>query len=276
MTRSRNYCFTLHNPTEDEEVLIQGLDVVYLVYGREACPETQRPHLQGYVVLPHPKALLPMKKFLGIDRVHLEASKGDSMANYKYCTKDGNFYEKGVRPMTQSEKGEAGKRKYEEIFALAAEGKVEEVRSKYPQIAFHSYRTIKEIAKDNMTKPPDLDQTCGIWYYGEAGTGKTTKARTENPGAFIKSRDKWWDGYRGESVVILDDIDPNHSWMRAHLKDWADKWTFKAETKGGCLWIRPSKFIVTSQYHPNDIWMDKETRDAISRRFNIQLIIKNE
>ena len=50
---------------------------------------------------------------------------------------------------------------------------------------------------------------------------------------------KWWDGYAGEEVVVLDDFDPRHAeHLSYYLKIWADHYAFNAEVKGGMIRVR--------------------------------------
>lgn len=110
----------------------------------------------------------------------------------------------------------------------------------------------------------------GYWYYGETGTGKTYAAKEEFPNAYIKNANtKWWDGYKNQENVIMDDFDKAHNYMGYHLKIWADRYAFHAEVKGGAQVIRPQKIVVTSNYHPKDIWEDATTIEPILRRFKV-------
>lgn len=268
MTKTRNFRFVWNNYPEDVSPL-SFPECVYLIYGKEIAPTTGTPHLQGHIVFKNPRSVNGVRKLMKGCDVRVSDLPDH---NIEYCKKDGSVTESGVRPKTQKQKGELGAEMYKKAFADAKAGNFDAI----PEgIRFRYYRTIKEIHKDHMERPANLEDTCGVWYWGLAGSGKTTKAWAEAPLAYMKRTNKWWDGYQGEETVIIDDVDPDHACLRHHFKLWADKFAFIAETKGGSLFIRPKKVIITSQYEPDMIWTDTETRQAISRRFSIQEIKKD-
>ena len=103
---------------------------------------------------------------------------------------------------------------------------------------------------------------------GPSGCGKSRKVRTENAGAYIKMANKWWDGYRQEKVVILDDLDPAHDRLAYHLKIWGDHYGCPLEVKGGVLPSAHDKIIITSQYYPEQIFTPEDAI-AIRRRYTV-------
>jgi len=54
------------------------------------------------------------------------------------------------------------------------------------------------------------------------------------------------------------------------LKLWTDKWRFTAKVKNGHSFLRPEAFIVTSNYHPRDIWSDPKFLAPLLERFDIR------
>jgi hypothetical protein len=105
---------------------------------------------------------------------------------------------------------------------------------------------------------------------GPPGCGKTRKAREENPGAYFKLQNKWWDGYQGHNTVIMDDLGPdNAKYLITHLKLWADPWqNHPGEIKGGQVALTYNKMIVTSNYEIGSFCSGVDA-EALHRRFEV-------
>lgn len=93
-------------------------------------------------------------------------------------------------------------------------------------------------------------------------------ARKENPGFYTKMPGNiLWEGYDDQDVILIEDFGPYDIKMSNDLKIWCDRYAFRARVLYGTLVIRPKKIIITSQYHPSEIWDDQKTVDAIMDRF---------
>ena len=253
-----------NNYTEEDRDAVRNLPCVYNVFGYERGAEGT-PHLQGYIHFKNQKTLSAVKKLL--PRAHLEPRKGTIDQAVDYCKKDGDFEEFGDKPMSQKEKGDANKKRYNDAFQAAKEGRLEDIPT---DLLTRHYGTYKKIREDYVEKPTTLSSLDNEWRYGPTGTGKSRTAHELYPDAYIKKANtKWWDGYINQEVVIIDDFDKYHVQLGYELKIWLDHYPFPAERKGGSVMIRPKKIIVTSNYHPQDIWDDPRTLDPIMRRVTV-------
>lgn len=77
---SRNWTFTINNPTEDVKPL--EWDVKYVIFQLE---QGTTPHYQGYLELGHTARLSAMKKLC--PTAHWETRKGSQAQNVAYCSK---------------------------------------------------------------------------------------------------------------------------------------------------------------------------------------------
>lgn len=109
------------------------------------------------------------------------------------------------------------------------------------------------------------------WYYGPTGTGKSRTAFDQAVPVYAKMQNKWWDGYQGEKIVVLDEFGKDHVCLGNHLKKWADPWTpFVAEAKGGALTPDYDIFIVTSNYSLEELFgSDEAILGPLRRRFKV-------
>lgn len=264
MSKSRDFCYTLNNYTDQHIKILEEIDCQYVVYGKEV-GEQGTPHLQGYVRFPNQRT---MKSVIAkIPGAHIEIKKGTCEQAIEYCKKDGVVYERGEAPKTQKEKGDCNKRRFADAFSAAKEGRFddipEDLRTRY-------YGTYKKIREDHLPKPEPLTELQNEWRYGATGTGKSRSAQEMYPDAYLKKANtKWWDGYIDQEIVIIDDFDKYHVQLGYELKIWLDHYPFIAERKGSSSMIRPKKIIITSNYHPNEIWDDNKTLDPVLRRVEL-------
>jgi len=269
MARSRNFCFTLNNYSEDVYQHLLSVECKYVVIGKEV-GESGTPHLQGFISFKDAKSLSSLKK-INV-HAHWEMCKGLPSQNRTYCIKDGNFEEVGTIPKDPTDKGKMEQEAWADALKCVQEGRLEDVR---PDILCRNLKQVEYAAdriRANKRKLEDLSgEVVNEWIWGPTGTGKSHTAREENPGLFAKlSFAKWFDGYEYEDVILIEDVDLSARDHPGQYKIWLDKYVFPVEVKGRALKIRPKKVIITSNYHPSDIWEDENALKPILRRLFVR------
>lgn len=254
-----NWCFTLNNYTEDEyQSIFESLSqhTKYFIIGKEVS-STGTPHLQGFISLPRRHYLKHVRDICS-PRAHLEPARGTAKQNRTYCSKTGNFAEGGTIP----EEGRASSRDtIAREFATAFSGGnpgLAGFADSFPAAWYYSGSTLLRNAQ-LLVQPVERPNISCKWYYGPPGTGKSRRAHSELPEAYIKEpRTKWWNGYNLQTSVIIDDFGPSGIDIN-HLLRWFDRYKCLVEIKGGMVALLADTFIVTSNFHPRDIfkWGDE-------------------
>lgn len=273
-----HFCFTLNNYVEAEDIpRCRGFfeeQAKYWIIGREESTGGT-PHLQGYASLRRRMPFNALRDKLG-HRIHIERARGTARQNREYCSKGGNFEEGG-----HLNEGAAGGTSRDEVSRafLAALGSgnpgVAEFADSFPGAYLFSGHNLLRNAL-SLRQPEDRPDISVRWIYGPPGVGKSRKAHELLPSAYVKEpRTKWWNGYLCEKEVIIDDFGPGGIDIN-HLLRWFDRYKCLVENKGGMLPLLANTFIVTSNFHPREIfkWGDEVNPQlpALERRVSFELM----
>lgn len=279
-TQYRGWCGTLNNPTEPWAIPEAWKEhCSYIVLGKEEAPGTGTPHWQIYVKLTKKATRSAVSRKLH-QRAHWERQRAlDDHVAADYCKKGGVFLEFGSLDQARRRGGGSSREDWDLIREAVRQGEWENVPSKQVLVHYGNLKRYHEDHRDGATDLP-AGTIVGIWFWGASGAGKSHYARELFGRLGVESylkdpATKWWDNYRGQEGVLLEDVHPDHAAnLSTNLKLWADRYAFAPEVKGSSAGvIRPRWVFVTSQYRIPDVFRDSRTSDAITRRFeSIELV----
>lgn len=253
------WCWTLNNPTEQHietltllasATVLRGRDIKYLVCQEESAG-TGTVHLQGYVEFLSRKTLRSAKNKLGLgDTVHLEPRRGRASQAIDYCKKQESRREGGFT----CEYGEptiTDKEKLDELARKVRNGvDPRDLKEDYPTLTLlHG----KKLEEEFLNSLGSRDWTMEIEiYYGNSGCGKSVCARKKYPDAYHVMWPKggrwWFDNYRGESTVILDEF--RHQVKFDEFLSIMDSKPWRVEWKGGSGQFLAKRLVFTTNLHP--------------------------
>lgn len=231
--------------------------ITYLAWGDEICPRTQRLHKQAFAYAKVAMRLTGWKKLFPGD--HIEAMLGNFAQNEKYCSKQSELHELGVRPMQNGRK-----RSLETLCSLVVEAGEQAkplcdiVTEPEHQQTYVMYNNgIEKLYRHAITKKlRQIDRDFApevVYIYGPPGLGKTRYVHDLEPEVYnIPSYDqyKWKDGYRGQAAVLYDNVTPTNINAVQMLRE-IDRYFVEVSVKGGLIGWRPERIYITSVYDIN-------------------------
>lgn len=267
--RSRSWCFTANNYTPELLERIRGSVVEmssFLCFQPER-GETGTPHLQGFIHFTNPRALGGLTRLFGRG-VHFESMRGTIDQAIEYCSKEDSrdsdagfaYEEHGIKPVGQGLRTDILR-----LANMVQEGKrMRDVADEAPDVYVKFHRglaALSSLYQEKRSEPPAV-----YWFWGPTGTGKTRAAygEAETSGAvpyFKMSTNKWWDGYEGQSHVIIDDYRCDFSTF-AELLRLLDRYPMKVETKGGTVEFVATHIYITTPKTPVDTWATRSVEDV--------------
>jgi hypothetical protein len=263
--RTRGWCFTLHNFRAAHVIRLRELGrgngrAGYVVFGREICPSTRRRHLQGYLYIPNKSTMDGVKSLLGDEfrSIHLEPAQGTAIQNRRYCTKDSDYEEYGKLP-SQGRRADLDTIKDSIERGVPEEKIADEYFSQWIQYrrSFRAYR--------DLLRKPKMRVELGVFVlHGEPGVGKTRFvyqfAESLGEAAFrVPDPElRWFDGYNGQRVVIIDDY--RGAARFEFLLQLLDIYPLQVPVKGGFVWWEPEFIFLTSNQEIDEWHVDQDVR----------------
>lgn len=270
---AKNWCFTLNNPVSTLSTEWEHL--VYRIYQLEK-GENGTPHYQGFASFGKRRTLGQLK--LHDPRINWRVARGSPKSNYAYCTKLDTRVDAPIEFGLLDHAAASGKRTdISDAFQKIKDD------SKYSTFDYMEdftglwLRYPNFIARVRTNREP-VSRTAGIHVtllLGAPGTGKSRYVYTHHPEAFRKPAGSWFDGYEGQTKLLLEDFDSSTLDSQS-LLTLLDRYPLSAPVKGSFLSIHASTFFITSNYEPKDWYPDEYQRKhyllaAIHRRITLVL-----
>jgi hypothetical protein len=273
--RKRYVCFTLF-----EEPNIDTEKVQYYIYQKEICPTTGQAHYQGYIEL-KPRVRLRFETWkrdvFQSNKVHIEARKGTQEQAINYCRKL-ETRAPDSEPVVFGQPGPTpGERTDLERFMEEAKSgsSMYELRQTQPEVCakYHSFTQafVCDVQREVVPRWRALDVTV---YWGPTEMGKTRRVYHQYPDAYKLDpcpADKlWWDGYGGESVLLIDDF---YGWIPiGNLLNILDGYKLRLPVKGTFAYANWETVFITSNLSPENWYATKpltiEQENALMRRLS--------
>lgn len=276
--KNRNWCITVNNPSMDDLKVWMSMirdkeirrknSIKYIVWQLEKGMNGTQ-HIQGYIEFVNERRMKSIKKIFKNNSMHCEIRLGSSKEASDYCKKKdssiSDVYEAGIRC-------ERGKRNdLVDISKDIKNGKSRlYISEKYPGSYMRYYRGIDKLFQLNDKVEVKKFRNVKVYIYiGVTGSGKTRKATINEDDYYLMTNKSnggiWFDSYDGEKTLILDDFS---GWIKYRdLLKILDGHCYNCPVKGGFVWAKWNKVIITSSVNVNR-WYKRDNIDDLLRRIS--------
>ncbi|AEL87790.1 putative replication-associated protein [Bat associated cyclovirus 3] len=272
----RRFVFTWNNYCDED--FVKSCNYIkefckYGIVGKELCPTTGTRHLQGFCNLIKPTRFSTIKQRLH-NTIHIEKANGSDEQNQNYCKKSGDFFEEG-NPVTQGQRTD--------LKLLVADineqgiTNIKDIASRHPTAFIKYHRGIDTYLKLTHPIQPRNYKTWVYYYWGPPGSGKSKRALEEaqsinKDSIYYKPRGLWWDGYKQQENVIVDDF---YGWIKYdELLKICDRYPYKVQIKGGFEEFTSTRIWFTSNVDTDLLYkFDNYNVAAFERRITCKINI---
>lgn len=265
---SRGWVFVIHDYTDQQLEFgrrwIETPDCIGISCGKEICPKTGRPHLQGYVRLKRSVRKGAFRKIIGPNGNdkkdwYMKEANADWVANAKYTSKDEQVVWYKCPP-----ESEQGARTELTEFANAIKRRAGDAElfekhlntlAKFPRL---EGRLKRSFAKERSKEYRQIEH---VVYYGPGGVGKSKRALYDDAGKRLpdtyivpdSANMKWWMDYEGEKTIVINEMNGDKCKF-GRWKELMDGGQVVLQTKGDHTYAEWTKVIMTTNVDPDEWW----------------------
>lgn len=261
--------------------------MVWAAGQQEVCPETDRRHAHVICNFDTAKTFSQVSRlFPGCQvwSVKIGRTQADLQRVITYCRKD-ETREAGPWMHGAVPQGRGTKRStaWEDALTMVQEGKTDaEIAQLLPHVA---QSTGLDRLRSRFSEPRSpREPPTVVLLHGPTGTGKTRAAYALADArgwtivsipTFTGSSKVWWNSYRQQRILLLDDMMPIPVGMAGYWLQVLDRYPMTVEFKGGATDLNSPVIIVTSNHSLDALTKEwpRENAAAFDRRFTHQVVL---
>lgn len=236
----------------------------YLIFQREICPTTGRPHWQGYIYFYDKMSWNFCRELLG--EIWLRKANGETHHSQTYCSKSPTSI-----PGTFEEHGEAPKPGKRNDLKAVVE-RVENGAITVEDELRYGAKLDRALARSIEMRVPEWRDVKVHVIFGPSGVGKSRRVRELEKSDEIYSlslcgSNLWFQGYKGEKVLLIEEFTGQIQFTE--LLKLLDGYKYQLPIKGGHSYALWERVYITSNFHPK-CWYSEYAKnhctDALARR----------
>lgn len=251
--------------------------VEYAEIFEEQCPTTGKLHYHSIVVFKNPTRFTSVATL--DPTAHWDTKNNGALGIYKYVSKNNRSCfvtgepPEAIKKFQENQNKHAKKTQFQLIVEAIKEGKYQEIQEERVYAQYQRFFDQLAQSTEPSKRWQGQLQEKNHWLWGPPGSGKSSAiwdaAEREHLTIYQKLQNKWWDGYHGEDIVLIEDADPEiMKKLASHMKVWADRYPFTYEVKGSSKTMKCPNYhlVVTSNYSIKECFNTTDA-EAIARRF---------
>lgn len=271
--KGTSWIFTLFKmDTNIKQVYENNKDKIrYIIANPEKCPKTEKLHFNGFIQLFGQQRRSFIQKIFNT-KCFCKVANGGLIANQEYCSKIktqvGDTLEFG-NPIFEAKRCDINNVKQ----MINNNYSMKDVADKHFNLyiryhkGFEKYQELS-LMEQGQKRRTDLKV---ILIHGSTGIGKTRYVMDKHGDEnifiidFVNNKE-WWNGYRGQKIILFDDYNNNLSIER--FLRLTDIYKCRLPTKGGFVWALWDFVYITTNLDKNELHPDicKKHKIALNRR----------